>query len=123
MSDMENAVQINDGFTQTSADGACLCFDAKYGIMFCAYMPGAHGNYGESRGKVALSLFPASQPTNIRFIDISEGNDEYLPKILGLGEGRVRVFYEKFSKAEQWWKFVAVRVEKPILRIFTVNTG
>ena len=98
--DINNSIQINDGFTQTSADGACLHFDSKYGIMFCAYMPGQQGNYGESRNKISLSYFPASQPTNIRFIDISEGNDEYLPNILGLGDGKVRVFYEKFSREE-----------------------
>lgn len=97
---LEMSTQINDGFTQTSADGACLAFDSKYGIMFCAYMPGQHGRYGESRSKISLSYFPASQPTNIRFIDISEGNDEYLPNILGLGDGKVRVFYEKFSRED-----------------------
>lgn len=101
MIDINNSSQINDGFTQTSADGACLAFDSKYGIMFCAYMPGKQGNYGESRSKISLSYFPASQPTNIRFIDISEGNDEYLPNILGLGNGKVRVFYEKFSRADR----------------------
>lgn len=100
MVDMRSSTQINDGLTQTSADGACLHFDSKYGIMFCAYMPGKQGKYGESRNKISLSYFPASQPTNIRFIDISEGNDEYLPNILGLGDGKVRVFYEKFSRAE-----------------------
>ena len=98
MIDLNMSTQINDGFTQTSADGACLAFDSKYGIMFCVYMPGKHGHYGESRNKISLSYFPASQPTNIRFVDISEGNDEYLPNILGLGDGKVRVFYEKFSR-------------------------
>ncbi len=100
MINMEMSTQINDGFSQTSSDGGCLSFDTKYGIMFCAYMPGKHGHYGESRGKVSLSYFPASQPTNIRFVDISEGNDEYLPNILGLGDGKVRVFYEKYSRQE-----------------------
>ncbi|MBR4865392.1 MAG: exo-alpha-sialidase, partial [Clostridia bacterium] len=96
----EPSVQINDGFTQTSADGASLAFDSRYGIMFCAYMPGFQGNYGESRGKIALSYFPASQPTNIRFVTVWEGDDVYCPNILGLGDGRVRVFYEKNSRAE-----------------------
>lgn len=97
---LENSVQINNGFTQTSADGASLAFDSKYGMMFCAYMPGPHGHYGESRGRISLSVFPASQPTNIRFVDIAYGNDEYCPNILGLGEGKVRVIYEKNSIAE-----------------------
>lgn len=98
--DMENSIQISDGLTQTSGDGACLAFDSRYGIMFCAYMPGVQGNYGESRGRIALTYFPAAQPTNARTIEISRGNDEYLPNILGLGNGKVRVFYEKNSRAE-----------------------
>lgn len=94
------SVQISNGLTETSADGASLAFDKKYGIMFCAYMPGPQGHYGESRGKIALSYFPASQPTNIRFLTIATGEDVYCQNILGLGEGRVRVFYEKNSRAE-----------------------
>jgi len=97
---LELSVQINNGIAETSADGASLVFDKKYGIMFCAYMPGKQGNYGESRGKIALSYFPASQPTNVKFVTISEDKDVYCPNILGLGDGRVRVLYEKDSKAD-----------------------
>ncbi len=97
---LENSVQINNGFSETSADGASLAFDKKYGIMFCSYMPGYQGNYGESRGKIALSYFPASQPTNIKFVTIAEGDDVYCNNIWGLGDGKVRVIYERNSKAE-----------------------
>jgi len=97
---LTRSVQINDGLTQTSGDGAALAFDKKYGIMFCAYMPGMQGRYGESRSKVCLSVFPASQPTNIRFVDVAWGHDEYCDNIAGLGDGKVRVFYEKNSRAE-----------------------
>lgn len=97
---LDCSVQISDGLTQTRADGVALAFDPKYGIMFCAYMPGFQGHYGESRGKIALSYFPASQPTNIRFVTVAEGNDVYCPNIHGLGDGKVRVFYEKDSRAE-----------------------
>lgn len=100
MSILDYSVQINNGLAETSADGAALAFDVKYGIMFCAYMPGFQGNYGESRGKIALSYFPASQPTNIRFVTVAEGDDIYCHNMLGLGEGRVRIFYEKNSRAE-----------------------
>lgn len=100
MSILDHSVQINNGLAETSADGAALVFDVKYGIMFCAYMPGFQGNYGESRGKIALSYFPASQPTNIRFVTVAEGDDVYCHNMLGLGDGRVRVFYEKNSRAE-----------------------
>ena len=74
---LQYSIQVSNGLTETSADGACLAFDSRYGIMFCAYMPGPQGKYGESRGKIALSCFPASQPTNIRFVTVSE--DAVLP--------------------------------------------
>ena len=38
---MTHSVQINDGLTQTSADGVNMVFDREYGIMFCVYMPEA----------------------------------------------------------------------------------
>ncbi len=97
---LENSVQISNGLRETSADGAALAFDKKYGIMFCAYMPGSQGHYGESRGKIALSYFPASQPTNIKFVTISTDKDVYCENIFGLGEGKVRVLYEKDSRAD-----------------------
>lgn len=97
---LEKSVQINNGFTDTSADGASLAFDKKYGIMFCAYMPGPHGHYGESRGRISLSYFPASQPTNIKFVTIAESDDVYCQNILDIGDGKVRVFYEKNSKSD-----------------------
>lgn len=98
--DLSRAVQVNDGLTQTSADGVNMAFDTKYGIMFCAYMTGAHGAYGESRGRISLSYFPAAQPTNLRALDVAVGDDVYCQNILSLGEGAVRVIYEKDSRAE-----------------------
>lgn len=91
--DLERSVQITNGLGETSSDGAALAFDTKYGIMFCAYMPGPQGRYGESRGRISLSYFPASQPTNIKFVDIAWGHDEYVPNIISLGDGCVRVIY------------------------------
>ena len=35
---LDFSVQINDGLTQTSADGINMVFDSRYGIMFCIYM-------------------------------------------------------------------------------------
>lgn len=97
---LERSVQISNGLSETSADGASLYFDKKYGIMFCSYMPGPRGSYGESRGRISLSYFPASQPTNIRFVEIATGDNVYCNNILGLGEGKVRIFYEKNSRAD-----------------------
>lgn len=98
--DFSRAVQINDGLAQTSADGVNMAFDEKYGIMFCAYMTGAHGAYGESRGRISLSYFPAGQPTNMRALDVAVGDDVYCQNILSLGDGAVRVIYESNSRAE-----------------------
>ena len=98
--DLSRAGQVNDGFTQTSADGVNMAFDTKYGIMFCAYMTGGHGCYGESRGRISLSYFPAGQPTNMRSLDVAIGNDVYCQNIVSLGEGAVRVIYEIDSRAE-----------------------
>jgi hypothetical protein len=91
--------QISDGLTQTSSDGICMAFDKKYGIMFCAYMPGPQGRYGESRGRIVLTYFPASQPFNLKTIDITSDKDVFVPNIISLGDGAVRVFYEKDSRA------------------------
>ncbi len=97
---LDLSTQINNGLAETSSDGASLAFDTKYGIMFCAYMPGRHGAYGESRGKIGLSYFPASQPTNIRYVTIAEGHTEYVPNIISLGDGKVRVSYEINARDE-----------------------
>ena len=40
MSILNFSTQISNGLSETGADGASLAFDSKYGIMFCAYMPG-----------------------------------------------------------------------------------
>lgn len=98
--DLENSIQINDGLTQTSADGINMAFDSKYGIMFCLYMPGHHGSYGESRGRIALTYFPASQPTNTKTIEISAGNEEYVPNLISLGDGKIRALYAKNSRSK-----------------------
>ncbi|MBQ9756263.1 MAG: exo-alpha-sialidase [Clostridia bacterium] len=94
------STQINNGLDETAGDGVGLAFDSKYGVCFCAYMPGPHGTYGESRGRICLSYFPASQPTNIKFVEIASGNSEYCQNLFALGDGKVRVFYEKDSRAE-----------------------
>lgn len=94
------SVQINNGLKETSGDGASLVFDSKYGITFCAYMPGHQGCYGESRGRISLSYFPASQPTNIKFVEVSTDHDVYCQNAFGLGDGKVRIIYEKDSRKD-----------------------
>lgn len=96
---LDFSTQINDGMTQTSGDGINMVFDSKYGIMFCFYMPGMQGSYGESRGRVCLTYFPASQPANSKTIEIASGRAEYVPQIVSLGDGKVRMLYEINSKS------------------------
>ncbi|MBQ3133585.1 MAG: hypothetical protein IJC17_04865 [Clostridia bacterium] len=98
---LERSVQINDGFTQTSADGVNMAFDSRFGILFCVYMPGPHGHYGESRGRISLTYFPASQPTNTKTIDVVSGREVYVPNIISLGDGKVRILYEDNSRADE----------------------
>ncbi len=94
------STQINNGLTETSGDGIGLTFDSKFGIVFGSYMPGHQGCYGESRGRIGLCYFPASQPTNIKFVEISTDKDVYCNNIWGLGDGKVRVIYERDSRDE-----------------------
>lgn len=54
----EYSVQINNGLAETSADGASLAFDKKYGIMFCAYMPGPPWTLRRIKRKNQFVVFP-----------------------------------------------------------------
>jgi len=58
--------QISDGLTQTAACGSAAVYDKENGLMFVSYMTGLPKRYGESTGKICLSVFPPSQPHNIR---------------------------------------------------------
>lgn len=41
--------------------------------MFLVYMTGTGTSYGESTGRICLSVFSPSQPTNVRFRRVDEG--------------------------------------------------
>jgi len=69
-----NAIQINDGLNQTAACSSCIAYDTEDGTIFYAYETGLQRAYGESIGKLMLSVFSPSQPTNIRFVTLDEGN-------------------------------------------------
>ena len=91
------SIQINDGLTQTSADGASLVYDKKYGIVYNVYMPGHQGSYGESRGRIALTFFPAAQPENQKTVIIAFGNEVYAPNAVLVSDGIVRCYYLRNS--------------------------
>ncbi len=69
-------VQINDGLTQTAACASAAVYDKANGLMFVAYMTGIAKRYGESTGKICLSVFSPSQPENACRRVIDEGVGE-----------------------------------------------
>lgn len=73
-------VQINDGLNQTAACASAAVYDRQNGLMFVSYKTGLKKRYGESTGKLCLSVFPPAQPTNIRHrvIDIGVGQSRGL---------------------------------------------
>ena len=94
---LENAVQINDGLTQTGADASAVVYDKENGIVFVSYMTGLRKHYGEATGIICLSIFPPAQPHNIRHrvIDMGVGlsrgvlcTAHYL-----VGERRTRIMF------------------------------
>lgn len=66
-------VQINDGLTQTAACASSVVYDKSNGLVFVSYMTGIRKRYGESTGKLCLSVFPPAQPTNIRHVTLDVG--------------------------------------------------
>lgn len=90
-------VQISDGLTQTAACASSAVYDKANGLVFVAYMTGIPKRYGESTGKVCLSVFSPSQPENVRHRVIDTGvgesrgllcNAHYL-----VGDGKTRIIF------------------------------
>lgn len=65
--------QISDGLTQTAACASAAVYDKANGLVFVSYMTGLVKRYGESTGKICLSVFAPSQPHNVRHRVIDEG--------------------------------------------------
>ena len=96
-------VQISDGLSETAACASTALYDKSNGLMFVAYMTGIAKRYGESTGKICLSVFSPSQPENVRRRIIDEGvgesrgllcNAQYL-----VGDGKTRILFTT-SKGE-----------------------
>ena len=90
-------VQINDGLTQTAACASAAVYDRENGLMFVSYKTGLRKRYGESTGRICLSVFPPSQPHNIRhrILDMGIGQSRgvlctahYL-----VGDARTRIIF------------------------------
>lgn len=93
-------VQINDGLTQTAACSSATAYDKENGIVFVSYMTGQEKHYGESNGKICLSVFCPSQPENVRHRIIDNGagasrgvisNATYL-----VGDKKVRMIFTTY---------------------------
>ncbi len=94
--DME-MVQINDGLTQTAACASATVYDKANGLMFVSYMTGLPKRYGESTGKICLSVYPPSQPENVRYRTIDTGIGEsrglLCNAIYLAGDGKARIIF------------------------------
>ena len=66
-------VQISDGLMETAACASAAVYDKANGLVFVSYMTGVAKRYGESSGKLRLSVFAPSQPENARRRMIDEG--------------------------------------------------
>lgn len=89
--------QISDGLNQTAACASAAVYDRENGLMFVSYMTGLKKAYGESTGKLCLSVFSPSQPTNIRHrvIDTGVGQSRGLlcTAHYQIGDGRTRMIF------------------------------
>ena len=90
-------VQINDGLSEIAACGSAVAYDREYGIAAVLYNTGNHGHYGESTGKICLSMFAPSQPHNCRrrVVDYGVGESRgcLCNAIYPLGGGIFRVAF------------------------------
>ena len=89
--------QISDGLTQTAACASAVVYDRQNGLVFVSYMTGLPKRYGESTGKLCLSVFPPSQPGNIRHrvVDTGVGQSRGLLCTAHylVGDGRTRMMF------------------------------
>ena len=90
-------VQISDGLTETAACGCATLYDKANGLMFVSYMTGLPKRYGESTGKICLSVFAPSQPENCRRRIIDEGVGQSRGVICSaihlIGDAKVRLIF------------------------------
>lgn len=106
----DSAYQINDGLHETASCGNCVAYDSKYGLVFASYLTGAQCLYGESTGKLCLSVFPPRQPWNARHILIDGGTGGsrglLCNAIYSCGDAKVRIIFntDRGDDPETWMK-------------------
>ena len=89
--------QINDGLTQTAACASAVVYDKANGLAFVSYMTGLVKRYGESTGKICLSVFAPSQPENVRHrvidVGIGESRGVLCTANYLIGDAKVRIMF------------------------------
>ena len=91
------STQINNGMEECAACASNVVYDKKYGLVFLVYMTGTRTSYGESSGRICLSVFSPTQPTNIRFRRV----DDWLGGTRGvlcmcawlIGDAKIRILF------------------------------
>jgi len=93
--------QVNNALEQTAACGSAVAYDKANGLVFVSYMTGIPKRYGESTGRICLSVFSPSQPHNVRhrYIEVLEGKSlGFLCNAIYLiGDRRVRIMFTDHS--------------------------
>lgn len=92
-----NMVQINDGLMETAACCSATVYDKANGLVFVSYMTGIPKRYGESSGRICLSVFSPSQPENARRRIIDEGVGQSRGLLCGahylVGDAKTRMIF------------------------------
>ncbi|MGJ1349031.1 hypothetical protein [Sphingobacterium siyangense] len=97
--------QISDGFLN-AASAAHFSINKK-GLGVVSYLGGIGSNFGESPGRIMLSVFPITQPTQAKHYLIKEGEMAFESNSMLLSDDVVRVNY--FLKG---YDFVNVKQNK-----------
>ena len=106
---VDAAVQVNNGLEEAAACGSTVVYDQKYGLVFLVYMTGTRTSYGESTGRICVSVFPPAQPTNVRFRHIDDGVGGSRGVLCGcaylVGDAKIRiVFTTTKGRIAAWYR-------------------
>ncbi|MGJ1244275.1 hypothetical protein [Sphingobacterium multivorum] len=84
-------IQISDGFLN-AASASHLQINKK-GIAFVSYLGGVGLNFGESPGRIMLSIFPVTQPSQSKHYLIKEGEMAFESNCMMISDDILRVNY------------------------------
>ena len=91
------STQINDGLSETAACAGAIAYDRENGLVFESYMTGLRKRYGESTGRICISVFPPAQPFNVRHRIIDKGIGQSRGLLCTanylVGDGRTRLMF------------------------------